>query len=58
MVVATSTNNRRHVRVKAVLFVRLEAKHGKEKEVENFLLTSLKIVQGGEPATKAWFAIR
>ncbi len=46
-----------YVRVKVVLFVRLEAKHGKEKEAENFLLTGLKIVQG-EPATTAWFAIR
>jgi quinol monooxygenase YgiN len=39
------------------LFVRLEAKPGKEKEVENFLLSGLPIVQA-EPATTAWFGIR
>lgn len=39
------------------LFVRLEAKHGKEAEVESFLRSGLSIVQE-EPATVAWFAIR
>jgi quinol monooxygenase YgiN len=43
--------------VKVALFVRLEAKPGKEKEVENFLLGGLSIVQA-EPATTAWFGIR
>ena len=43
--------------VKVALFVRLEAKPGKEKEVESFLLGGLPIVQA-EPATTAWFAIR
>jgi quinol monooxygenase YgiN len=43
--------------VKVALFVRLEAKPGKEKEVENFLLSGLPIVQT-EPATTAWFGIR
>lgn len=43
--------------VKVALFVRLEAKSGKEKEVENFLLAGLPIVQA-EPATTAWFGIR
>jgi quinol monooxygenase YgiN len=43
--------------VKVALFVRLEAKPGKEAEVENFLRGGLQIVQG-EPATTAWFAIR
>ena len=43
--------------VKVALFVRLEAKPGKEAEVENFLRGGLQIVQG-EPATIAWFAIR
>jgi quinol monooxygenase YgiN len=43
--------------VKVALFVRLEAKPGKEKEVEDFLRGGLQIVQG-EPATIAWFAIR
>ena len=43
--------------VKVALFVRLEAKPGKEKEVENFLLSGLPIVQA-EPATTAWFGLR
>jgi quinol monooxygenase YgiN len=43
--------------VKAALFVRLEAKPGKEKEVEDFLLSGLPIVEK-EPATTAWFGIR
>lgn len=43
--------------VKVALFVRLEAKPGKEKEVENFLLDGLPIVQE-ESATTAWFGIR
>jgi quinol monooxygenase YgiN len=43
--------------VKVALFVRLEAKPGREKEVENFLLSGLSIVQV-EPATTAWFGLR
>ena len=43
--------------VKVALFVRLEAKPGKEKEVENFLLSALQLVEE-EPATMAWFGIR
>ncbi len=43
--------------VKIALFVRLEAKPGKEAEVENFLKSGLPIVQE-EPATTAWFGIR
>ncbi|PNB47813.1 antibiotic biosynthesis monooxygenase [Pseudomonas sp. GW456-12-10-14-LB2] len=43
--------------VKVALFVRLEAKPGKEKEVERFLLSGLPLVEE-EPATKAWFGIR
>ena len=43
--------------VKVALFVRLEAKPGKETEVENFLLSGLPIVLA-EPATTAWFGIR
>ncbi|MGI8550240.1 MAG: putative quinol monooxygenase [Dehalococcoidia bacterium] len=39
------------------LLVRLEAKPGKEAEVESFLNAGLPIVQE-EPATTAWFAIR
>ena len=37
------------------LWVRLEAKKGKESEVENFLRGGLSIVEQ-EPATIAWFA--
>jgi hypothetical protein len=43
--------------VKVGLFVRLEAKSGKEKEVEKFLNAGLALVNE-EPATTAWFAIR
>ncbi|MBI3803289.1 MAG: antibiotic biosynthesis monooxygenase [Nitrospirae bacterium] len=43
--------------VKVALFVRLEAKPGKEKDVESFLRSGLSVVQQ-EPATTAWFAIR
>jgi len=43
--------------VKVALLVRLEAKSGKEAEVENFLRGGLTVVQE-EPATTAWFAIR
>ena len=43
--------------VKAALFVRLEARPGKEKEVEDFLLSGLALVEE-EPATTAWFGIR
>jgi len=43
--------------VNVALWVRLEAKSGKEAEVESFLRGGLAIVQQ-EPATTAWFAIR
>jgi len=43
--------------VTVALFVRLEAKAGKEKEVEEFLRGGLAVVQQ-EPATTAWFALR
>jgi quinol monooxygenase YgiN len=43
--------------VKAALFVRLEAKPGREAEVEAFLRAGLPLVQR-EPATTVWFAIR
>ncbi len=43
--------------VKVALWVRLEAKPGKELEVESFLRNGLPVVQQ-EPATTAWFAIR
>jgi len=42
---------------KVALLVRLEAKSGKEAEVESFLRGGLPIVEA-EPATIAWFAIR
>jgi len=43
--------------VATALFVRLEAKPGKEEEVSNFLKSGLSVVQQ-EPATVAWFGIR
>ena len=43
--------------VKVALLVRLEAKPGKEADVESFLRGGLSVVQE-EPATTAWFAIR
>jgi quinol monooxygenase YgiN len=43
--------------VKVGLLVRLEAKPGKETEVENFLKSGLALVQE-EPETTVWFAIR
>jgi quinol monooxygenase YgiN len=43
--------------VNVALFVRLEAKPGKEVEVEQFLRAGLAIVQE-EAATRAWFALR
>jgi quinol monooxygenase YgiN len=43
--------------VKVALWVRLEAKPGKEKEVEEFLRGGLPLVEE-EPATTAWFGIR
>ncbi|HXW72322.1 MAG TPA: antibiotic biosynthesis monooxygenase [Methylocella sp.] len=43
--------------VTKALYVRLEAKPGKEVEVERFLVNGLSIVED-EPATTAWFALR
>jgi quinol monooxygenase YgiN len=43
--------------VKVALLVQLEAKSGKESEVESFLRDGLAVVQE-EPATTVWFALR
>ena len=43
--------------VRVALFVRLEAKPGKEADVERFLNSGLALVNE-EPDTVAWFAIR
>jgi quinol monooxygenase YgiN len=43
--------------VKLALFVRLEAKPGKEGEVEKFLNSGLPLVVE-EPATITWYAIK
>ncbi|HEY3125126.1 MAG TPA: antibiotic biosynthesis monooxygenase [Thermoanaerobaculia bacterium] len=43
--------------VKVALFVRLEAKLGKEAQVESFLKSGQALVEQ-EPATTAWFGIR
>jgi quinol monooxygenase YgiN len=43
--------------VKLALFVRLEAKPGKELEVAEFLRAGLALVNE-EPATRVWFGLR
>jgi quinol monooxygenase YgiN len=43
--------------VKTALYVKLEAKPGKEAEVASFLRGGLALVQA-EPATTAWFGIQ
>ena len=43
--------------VTVALWVKLDAKPGKEADVETFLRSALPLVQE-EPATLAWFAIR
>lgn len=43
--------------VRYALWVPLQAKPGKEKEVEEFLLGGLPLVEA-EPGTDAWFALR
>ncbi|MGH9513687.1 MAG: putative quinol monooxygenase [Terriglobales bacterium] len=43
--------------VKLALWVKLEAKPGKENDVESFLKSGLALVEQ-EPETAAWFAIR
>jgi quinol monooxygenase YgiN len=53
----TQKTKRRKTMVKVALFVRLEAKPGKEAQEEEFLLSGLSAVQN-EPATVAWFGIR
>ena len=39
------------------LYVQLEAKPGKEKEVEDFLKSALPLVEA-EPGTTTWFAMK
>lgn len=43
--------------VKTALLVRLDAKPGKEKDVEDFLRGGLPIVEA-EPATVTWYALK
>jgi quinol monooxygenase YgiN len=43
--------------VKFALYVRLEAKPGKEQDVEAFLLSGLPLVEE-EPGTVAWFGLK
>ena len=43
--------------LKTALFVRLEAKPGKEKEIADFLRSALPLVNA-EPATAVWFGIQ
>lgn len=44
-------------KTQVALWVRLEAKPGKEKEVADFLRSGLALVQQ-EPATVAWFGVQ
>jgi quinol monooxygenase YgiN len=50
-------SRKEHHMVSTALFVRLEAKPGKEEEVASFLKSGLSLVQQ-EPATIVWFGIR
>ena len=43
--------------MKVAMWARLEAKPGKEADVESFLLNGLSIVQD-EPSTTTWYAIK
>jgi len=43
--------------IKVGLFVRLEAKPGKEQEIENFLKSALALVDK-EPNTITWYAVK
>ena len=43
--------------VNVALLVRLQAKPGKEEEIEKFLQDGLSVVEG-EPGTVAWFAVK
>ncbi len=43
--------------VKKALFLRLEAKDGKETELEEFLKSALPLAEA-EPDTVAWFAVK
>jgi quinol monooxygenase YgiN len=43
---------------KASLLVTLEAKPGREKDLEQLLVSGEAIVRQQEPATRAWFAFR
>jgi len=43
--------------IKNALLVRLQAKEGKEADVEKFLCDALSIVEN-EPATSTWYALR
>ena len=45
------------MKINEALFVRLEAKPGKEAEVEKFLRGGLAVVEQ-EPQTVVWFALR
>jgi quinol monooxygenase YgiN len=52
-----SLHNQEMMMMKLALWVRLEARRGKEEEVRRFLLDGLPLVEQ-EPATAAWFALR
>jgi quinol monooxygenase YgiN len=55
--VCISSKIKRRTKLTVALYVHLEAKPGKEAEVEAFLKGGLPLAQQ-EPATTAWFAFR
>jgi len=54
---AASNDSKEKDMVTVGLLVRLEAKAGKERDLENFLKSGLALAEN-EPETTAWFAIR
>jgi quinol monooxygenase YgiN len=52
-----SPNNKEVSMTNVALLVRLEAKKGKEAEVEQFLKSGLSIVEN-EPSTISWYALK
>jgi quinol monooxygenase YgiN len=46
------------IRVTVGLLVRIEAKPGKEEDVASLLRNAVPIVEGEEPFTNTWFAVR
>ena len=52
-----AVNRKDHMKVREALWVMLEAKPGREKDVEDFLRGGLAIVET-EPQTITWYALK